>query len=114
MRNSFLTHLFREFTDRDLTSSTRIIQRVGEAVEQGDMARLLVEIKSIFASIPYNIFIGSQEAYYHTIVYLVLKLAGAEIESEQQTNTGRLDMVVKAKDSIYIMEFKTGSEQEAW
>jgi hypothetical protein len=113
VRDSFLTHLFREFTEKDLTSSARIIGSIGEAVEQGDIDRLLTEIKSIFASIPYNIFISSREAYYHTIIYLVLKLAGADVEAEQQTNTGRLDVVLEAKNNIYIMEFKIGSELEA-
>lgn len=67
------------------------------------------------ASIPHQVFIGEREAYYHTIIYLVLKITGAEVRCEDPTNRGRIDAVVETENKIYIMEFKVGkrSEQEA-
>jgi hypothetical protein len=71
------------------------------------------EVKSLFASIPYHIFIGEKEAYYHTVVYLILKLCGAHIIVEDPTNIGRIDAVLETEKRIYILEFKIGSEQDA-
>jgi hypothetical protein len=82
-------------------------------VKAGDMDGFIGEIKSLFASIPYNIFIGDREAYYHTIIYLLLRLSGADVRCEDPTNIGRIDAVVETVKKIYIMEFKMGSEQEA-
>lgn len=113
VRDSFLTYLFREYTKKDLPSGTLVLERMAEAVEADDIAGLIDILKSLFASIPYNIFIGEREAYYHTVIYLMLKLTGADIVSEVATNIGRIDAVLETEKKVYIMEFKTGSEQQA-
>ena len=113
VRGSFLTHLFGEYSQKDMGFGTRLLERISEAVQVGDMDRFIQEIKSLFASIPYHIFIGEREAYYHSLIYLILRLSGAEVRCEDPTNTGRIDAVLETAKKIYIMEFKMGSEQEA-
>jgi hypothetical protein len=110
-----LTHLFGEYTQKDISSNTQFLGRISEAVEADDIDRFVQEIKSLFASIPYQIFIGEREAYYHTIIYLVLKINGADVRCEDPTNIGRTDAVLETANKIYIMEFKVGkgSEKEA-
>ncbi|NIM14746.1 MAG: AAA family ATPase [Candidatus Aminicenantes bacterium] len=113
VRDSFLTHLFGELTQKKMNLSTRVLDRMREAVEADDMERFVQEIKALFASIPQPIFIDGKEAYYHSIIYLVLRLNGAEVRAEDPTNIGRIDAVVETEKKIYIMEFKMGSEQKA-
>jgi hypothetical protein len=91
----------------------RLLKEMGKAVEAGDMDRFIQGIKSLFASIPYHIFIGEREAYYQSIIYLVLSLSGVAVRTEEPTNTGRIDAVMETGDKIYIIEFKMGSELEA-
>lgn len=113
VRQSFLKNLFREFTRQDGAFSSRMLERISEKVKADDLEGLLQETKSVFAAIPYHIFIDERESYYHTVVYLILKLSGARILSEDPTNLGRMDAVLETEKRIYIMEFKMGSEQEA-
>ncbi|MDQ1351377.1 MAG: hypothetical protein QG657_1679 [Acidobacteriota bacterium] len=113
VRDSFLTYLLGEFSRKDMSFSSRFLKRIDELVKAGDMEGFIGEIKSLFASIPYNIFIGEREAYYHTIIYLILRLSGAEVRCEDPTNTGRIDAVLETAKKIYVMEFKVGSELEA-
>jgi hypothetical protein len=113
VRDSFLSHLLGEYTRKDLSVGARLLERINEAVEAGDVDRFVQQIKSLFASIPYHIFIGEREAYYHSIIYLVLSLNGAAVKTEDPTNIGRIDAVLETRNKIYIMEFKVGSEQEA-
>jgi hypothetical protein len=113
VRNSFLTYLLGEYTQKKSGVNTRLLKRIGKAAAADDMDRFVRELKSLFASIPYHIFIGDREAYYHTIIYLVLSLNGAEVRAEDPTNIGRIDAVLETGKKIYIMEFKIGSEQEA-
>ncbi|MCP4146380.1 MAG: ATP-binding protein [bacterium] len=113
VRDSFLTHLFGEFAQGDTNSSTRLLERIGKTLELDDMERFIQELKTFFASIPFNIFIGDREAYYHSIIYLILRLNGAAITPEAPTNMGRIDAVVETGRKIYIMEFKMGSQQAA-
>jgi hypothetical protein len=113
VKNSFLTYLLGEYTQKKSGFNTRLLKRIGKAVEADDMDRFVRELKSLFASIPYHIFIGEREAYYHSIIYLLLSLSGAVVKPEDPTNIGRIDAVVETGKKIYIMEFKIGSEQEA-
>lgn len=70
-------------------------------------------MKTIFAKISYDIFIKDREAYYHTVVYLVVKLLGINIHTEVETNIGRLDAVIETETHIYVMEFKLGTAAAA-
>ncbi|MDQ1352734.1 MAG: family ATPase [Acidobacteriota bacterium] len=113
VRDSFLTYLLGEFSRKDIIFSSRFLKRIDELVKAGDIDGFIREIKSLFASIPSHIFIGDREAYYHSIIYLILKLAGAEVRCEDPTNIGRIDAVLETGNKIYIMEFKLSSEHEA-
>ncbi|HLP47304.1 MAG TPA: AAA family ATPase [Candidatus Deferrimicrobium sp.] len=113
VKDSFLSYLLGEFSRLDLSASTLVQKQINKAISAGDMEGFLSEIRSLFASIPYHIFIADKEAYYHSIIYLILKLAGGDVRCEVPTNTGRIDAVLEAGDKIYIMEFKLGSEREA-
>ena len=113
VRDSFLSYLLGEFSRKDLSSSTLIQKQINKAILAGDMDVFIRESRSLFASIPYHIFIAEKEAYYHSIIYLILKLAGADVRCEVPTNTGRIDAVLETEDRIYVMEFKLGSEHEA-
>jgi hypothetical protein len=113
VRDSFLNYLLGEYTQQKLSSTTQILERMKKKLVLDDIAGFVAEIKLLFASIPYHIFIGEREAYYHTVIYLVLSLSGAAVKVEDPTNIGRIDAVLETRNKIYIMEFKIGSEQEA-
>ncbi|MDQ1354784.1 MAG: hypothetical protein QG657_5093 [Acidobacteriota bacterium] len=113
VRDSFLSHLFGEYTQKDMDFGARLLDRIRNAVKAGDIEGFIGEIKSLFASIPYQIFMGKKEAYYHSLIYLILKLSGASVRCEDTTNNGRIDAVLETGTRIYNMEFKMGSAKEA-
>ncbi|MEM6700262.1 MAG: PD-(D/E)XK nuclease domain-containing protein, partial [Bacteroidota bacterium] len=84
-----------------------------EALEAQNLERLIELIKSIFKNIPNQIFKAKSEFYYHSLVYLVFFYLGQYIESEVNTNDGRLDAVVKTKHYVYILEFKLDESANA-
>ena len=43
----------------------------------------------------------------------MLKLLGFDIVSEDNTNLGRIDAVIRFSSILYIIEFKRGTSQEA-
>jgi len=63
-------------------------------------------ITSIFGSIPYTLNTQRDEAYFHTIFYLMVSASGADAKSEVLTARGRIDLVVEFHDKIFIIEFK--------
>ena len=76
--------------------------------ETSNLPALQKTLTTLFAAIPYGIHV-SEEKYYQTIFYLLLKMIGANIIVEQQTNIGRIDAVVETKNSYFIIEFKINS-----
>lgn len=62
-------------------------------------------LNAILASVSYAIT-HTQEGFFHSNVHLILKLLGFEILSEEMTNNGRIDAVIRFSDKIYIIEFK--------
>jgi len=113
VKESFLKHLFSEFSGTVTDQVAGLIFRLIETLNTGDLEGFFGAMRSVYASIPYNIFIEGREGYYHTVIYLVLNLIGITIKSEVQTNLGRIDAVVETEDNIYIMEFKVGTAEEA-
>jgi len=110
---SFFYFLFGEFTRKDMSTSNRVLDRITAAINSENIDLFIQEIKSLFASIPYQIFIDQKEAYYHSLVYLILQLSGGSVQCEVSTNTGRIDGVLETANNTYIMEFKMGNAQEA-
>lgn len=94
----------------------RIVTELSKNNKKAEIKQLLVEgkiddffkgIKSIFASMSYNIKVT--EAYFHSNIHMLLKTLGINIVSEDETNIGRIDSVIEFDDVIYIIEFKLSS-----
>lgn len=68
-------------------------------------------LKSILASVSYAIS-HTQEGFFHSNVHLILKLLGFEILSEELTNNGRIDAVIRFSDKLYILEFKFNDNED--
>jgi Holliday junction resolvase-like predicted endonuclease len=50
------------------------------------------------------------EGFYASVIYVYLQSLGLEIIGEDVTNLGRIDLTIKIKNLIYIVEFKVGTE----
>lgn len=113
VKQSFLRHLLKTFTGKDMVTGAKTLDALTNSLRENDLSRFFEAIRSMFSAIPYNIFPGDRESYYHTVIYLVLSLVGLSVQAEIQTNTGRIDAVLETGENIYVMEFKLGSPEEA-
>jgi len=113
VRESFLKHLLIGFTGQQSILNFKILRKLKSSIHGNDLNTFFNTIHSLFASIPYNLFIGNRESYYSSIIYLLLQLAGISVEFEKETNIGRIDAISETENHIYIMEFKMGTSEEA-
>jgi len=113
VQESMIRHLFTAYTDKEMVEGIDVVRRLTSSLEEGDCTTFFDILKTLFASIPYNTFLKDREAYYHTIIYMIIKLMGVDIATEVQTNKGRIDAILKTAKIIYIMEFKVGSAKDA-
>ncbi len=106
VQQAFQRHLLAEYLNISTGRvSTTILTRLQKVLNTQDVETFIHILQSVFAAIPNTLFLP-QEAYYHSVVYLLLELLGFQIDVEQLTNRGRIDAVLELTDVIYIVEFK--------
>ena len=81
------------------------IGRFVQALRKGDAEAFMQRMESLFAGTDYKI-VGDVDKYFQNAFYLVTLLLGFYVDVERSLSNGRIDMVAKTKDYIYIFEFK--------
>lgn len=113
VKEAFLVYLLGDFSPGFADKISIVIDDLKASLKRDDMDRFFEIIRSIFARIPYNMFVRDREGYYQTVIYIILKLIGINITTELETNQGRIDAVVELPEAVYIMEFKLGGARQA-
>ena len=110
---AFSQHLLADYLDSNANHlRIALLSDLNQALGTQNIARFVQLLQSVFASIPYTLFL-EEEAYYHSVIYLVLRLLNFQIDSEKLTNVGRIDAVLELDDLIYILEFKMSTAEIA-
>jgi len=104
--DAFQQHLLTDYLRTGSNQlRTAFLTDMERALRAQDLDTFITYLQSVFAGIPYTLFL-EEEAYYHSVVYLVLRLLDFQITLERLTNLGRIDAVLELSDLIYIIEFK--------
>ena len=104
VKTSFLEILFKSFMKDKRKTSHFVL--LADYLQEGKIDSFIETLEAIFASIPYQLETKRDEAYYHTLFYLMVCASGINATSEVSDCTGRIDLVMKFADKIYIIEFK--------
>ncbi|MEE4357450.1 MAG: ATP-binding protein [Desulfococcaceae bacterium] len=111
VKTSFLEMLFHAYTQGMRDSSLFLL--LAGYLGQEDYKSFFETLKAIFGGIPYTLESKRDEAYFHTLFYLMVSASGIDARSEVMTCEGRIDLVVKFPDKIFIIEFKCGQSADA-
>jgi len=107
VKNAFITYLFESFTENELGKIQPAAKILRRYLQEENLDGFMNLIRALFAKIPYPLHI-EQEAYYHSLFYMISVLMGVEIDLEVLTDKGRIDGVLAFPDKIYLIEFKYG------
>ncbi len=114
VKHAFMTYLFECFTNQGFEKVQPAAKSLRQHLQADNFEGFMNIIRSLFAKIPYPLHI-EQEAYYHSLFYMILVLMGVKIDLEVLTDKGRIDGVLELEDKIYLIEFKygkTGSDMD--
>ena len=106
VRDSFIGHLLSDYSEKDISEIGEITSNLLKALRKNNIKAFQKNINALFSSIPHQIFIKNTEAYYHSLIFLILKMIGIYIECEVSTSEGRVDAVIKTDSYLYVLEFK--------
>ena len=102
---AFNLHVLTSLTESDDVQTGRVRLDIDEALQAGDLQKMLGMLRRLFSSIPYELHVD-REAYYHSIFYAAMTVLGFDISAEVSMSRGRVDAVLELDDKVYIIEFK--------
>ena len=113
VENGFIKYLLPLYTPIEENKSVFYIANFISDIERGNPDGFMERLQSLFADSDYKIT-GKMEKYFQNSMYLIFKMMGFFTEVERTTSRGRMDIVMKTKDYIYVMALKLdGTADEA-
>lgn len=106
VKDAMYRHLLGAFRHTTTTESQRIFGMMKLALDRKDMEAFIEQINILFSSVPHQIFIQNQEAYFHSLLHISFHAVGLFIQSEVSTASGRVDCVLQNDQYIFILELK--------
>ena len=89
------------------------IRRFVKEIKGGEVDSFLERLQALFADNSYRVM-GKMEVYFQNAMYVLFKVLGFYVEVEHATHRGRIDLLVKTPDYIYVIEIKLdGSAADA-
>lgn len=102
---SFKKYIVASLIQSDQRDVETALSQFKYALEENDIERFCTVLKSLIASIPYQLH-GKSEGYYHSLLHLIADMLGIEGQSEISTREGRIDFAVQTKSRVFVFEFK--------
>ena len=112
VKTSFVESLLYSFAPPENAEGVSRFLMPAEYLQTEDLNAFFETINAIFATIPYTLKGEPNEAWFHTLFYLMVSASGTHSQSEVLTSEGRIDLVVQFPDKIRIMEFKYNQSAE--
>jgi hypothetical protein len=105
VERGFTRFLIPYFTSIRPTQASSFVANFVKDVEQGRVDSFMLRLESLFADGDYQV-VGDAELYFQNAVWIIFKMMGFYTEVERHTTDGRMDMLIKTQEYIYILEFK--------
>jgi len=122
IKESFLHNLLEAYSFQKKGTVNQALLKIEDALYANDLEIFIEQLKVLFSDISYHLhptinkrkptaadeakLFKAWEGYFHSIIYLLLKFLGIQIEVELSKHKGRIDAKIEVDDYLYIMEFK--------
>ncbi|MDO4827721.1 MAG: AAA family ATPase, partial [Bacteroidia bacterium] len=108
VKDGFLNFLMGYYTPLGSESSNTLIALMSQDVEAGKAESFMTRLDALFSRTSYQIQ-GDCEKDFQYAMYIILELMGEYVEVERTTSNGRIDVLIRTPDYIYVIEIKTDS-----
>jgi hypothetical protein len=99
--------VIENYSKRESLEINSVRVKIGKEIKGKDREGFEESLRTLFANIPSNLHI-SQEAYYHSMLMMLMMVVGYEVEGEVNTDKGRIDVVLKKGREVIVVEIKHG------
>ena len=106
VRQGFSESLVKYYEGNNLCDFDNIVLAYADhMLVEENIEAFLPHLKVFYDKFPYTI-INNNERHYQAVMFTILTMLGADVQVEYATTDGRIDLVLKAEQHIYIFELK--------
>ena len=108
VKHGFLNYLMRYYTPVGSETPMMLISRMTRDIRSGNPESFMTRLDALFARTDYQIQADCEKDFQYAM-YIIIELMGEYVETERTTSNGRIDILIKTKDYVYVIEIKTDS-----
>lgn len=112
VKESLFSDLLPFYVNTRRGTADSVVNDIINDINNGDPKQFVKDLDIFLAGIPYEMKM-EDENNFHNALYILLSLIGVETETEVHTSDGRIDLVVKSSDFIFIIELKFNNSSDA-
>lgn len=105
VRIGLMKSLLPNYVDRQVGNGLTTIALMYECIYHNDMDGALRRLQTYLSTVPYCDH-TDYEGHYQQMLYVIFSILGMYCDVEVRTPKGRVDIVLRAPHSLYIMELK--------
>ncbi len=111
IRVGLMRNLLENYLGRQTIQGKLTVAYMYKQLLRSNMDEALRLMQTFLSSVPYCENANS-EGHYQQLLYVMFSLFGLYVDLEVRTATGRVDMVLKMPDKVYILELKFNKSAE--
>lgn len=111
VQSGFFRYILPYYTSIRREESAFAIGQFVEEVRSGKAEEFLIRLQAFFADFQYDAQ-TTPEAHFRNVLFILCKLLGFHVDVEYMTSDGRIDMLLRTVDYVYIIECKLDSTAE--
>ena len=112
VERGFFDFLLPYYTPMSETRSDSLLERFTDDVCDGQPEQFMRKLQEMLSGKSYLIAGGDKEVHFQNSIYIIFKMLGYNVQVEQATSQGRIDITIQTKDYIYIIELKLDKTAE--
>ena len=112
VERGFFNFLVPYYTSLLKSSVKGYLNKLTASVRQGRPDDLLRTLQSMLSGKPYMLAGGDKEVHFQNTLYLIFVMLGYNVQVEQATSQGRMDVTIQTPEYVYILELKLDRSAE--
>ena len=112
IRNGLMLSLLPAYVNQPAIKGQSTLIDMYFALQRRDMDSALRQLQAYLLTIPYTDN-TRYEGHYQQVLYIIFNLMGLYCDVEVHTARGRVDLVMRSKTDLYLIETKLGDSAEA-
>ena len=111
VKEGFLSYLLPSYANLHHENSSIFVFEFREEMEEGRVEDFMRRLQSMFADVSYEMRLD-EERNVQNALFLLFRLIGMNVDVEYRTSEGRIDILVRTDNYVYIIELKYNHSAE--